>query len=79
MLWHSLLQHRYTQSKVDSSLFYKKDSIIVTCINDCIIFSKDHTKVQHIIKSLEKDFKLTDKGNLSAYLGIDIIRNNNST
>ena len=79
MLRQGLIQRGYNQSKVDPCLFYKKDSIIVTYVDDCIIFAKDQAKVQHIIKSLEDDFKLTDEGDLSAYLGIDIARNNDST
>ena len=43
---------------------------------DCIIFAKDPTKVQEIIKSLESNFKLTDEGDLSAYLGSDFTKNN---
>ena len=79
MLQQGLIQREYNQSKVDLCLFYKKDSIIVTCVDDCIIFTKDYDIVQHIIKSLEDEFKLTDKGNLSTYLGIDIERNNDLT
>ena len=79
MLQRGLIQREYNQSKVDPYLFYKKDSIIVTYLDDCIIFTKDYTKVQHIIKVLEDNFKLTDEGNLSTYLGIDIVRNNDST
>ena len=79
MLRQGLIQRGCNQSKVNPCLFYKKDSIIVTCADGCIIFAKDHAKVQHIIKSLEDDFKLADEGDLSAYLGIDIARNNDST
>ena len=78
MLRNGLIQRSYTQSKVDLCLFYKKDSIIVTYVDDCIIFTKDHNKVKEIIKSLETNFKLTDEGDLSAYLGIDITKNQNN-
>ena len=44
-----------------------------------IIFAKDYTKVKEIIKSLETDFKLIDKSNLSTYLGIDITKNNDGS
>ena len=79
MLKNGLIDRGYTQSKVDPCLFYKEDSIIVTYVDDCIIFGKDHKKVKEIIKSLEENFKLTDEGDLSAYLGIDITRNKNGT
>jgi len=79
LLKDGLLKRGYVQSKVDPCLFFKNDSIIVTYVDDCIIFAKDHNKVQEIIKSLEDSFKLTDEGDLSAYLGIDITKNENST
>ena len=79
MLRDGLLARDYTQSEVDPCLFYKKDSIIVTYVDDCIIFAKDHDKVKQIISSLEDNFKLADEGDLSAYLGIDITKSNNET
>ena len=36
---------------------------------------KDHSKVKEIIKSLEDSFKLTDEGDLSTFLGIDVTKN----
>ena len=74
MLRDSLTERGHTQSKVDPCLFFKKDSVIVTCVDDCIIFAKDHSTVKEIIKSLESNFKLIDEGDLSAYLGINIAK-----
>ena len=74
-----LLKHGYIQSKVDPCLFYKKDSIIVTYVDNCVIFAKDHGKVKEIIKSLKNDFKLIDEGDLSAYLGVNITKNENGS
>ena len=78
ILWNGLIQRDYTQSKVDSYLFYKKDSIIAAYVSDYIIFAKDHNKVKEIIKSLETNFKLTDEGDFSNYLVIDITKNKKS-
>ena len=74
MLRDGLIERGYKQSDVDPCLFFKKDSVIVTYVDNCIIFAKDHSKVKEIIKSLESNFKLTDEGDLSAYLGIDITK-----
>ena len=79
MLRDCLIECGYIQSKVDPCLFYKKDLIIMTYIDDCIIFAKDHNKVKEIIKLLEDNFKLIDEGDLSVYLGINIPRNSNRT
>ena len=49
--------------------------IIAARVDDCMIFAKDHEKVKEIIASLEDNFKLTNEGNLSAYLGTHITKN----
>ena len=53
--------------------------MIATHVDDCMMFAKDHTKVKEVIKSLEDGFKLTDEGDLSACLGIDITKSKNNT
>ena len=53
----------------------KSDSILVTHVDDYIMFAKDHEQVKQIITTLQQNFKLTDEGDLSAYLGISIARN----
>ena len=60
MLRDGLVDRGFIQIKIDPCLCYKKDSIIFAHVDDCIIFSKDHSKVKEIIKSLECSFKLTD-------------------
>ena len=79
MFRDGLLNRGYTQREVDPCLFYKKDSIIVTYVDDCIIFSKDQKKVREITSSLEDNFKLTDEEDPSVCLGIDITKNNHET
>ena len=79
MLIDGLMNRGYIQSEIDPCLFCKKDSIIVTHVDYCIIFAEDHSKVKEIIKSLEDSFKLTDEGDLSAYLGIDITKNDDGS
>ena len=77
MLKNWLLDRGYTQSKVDLHLFYEKDSAIAICINNNIIFNKNYKKFQENIKSREKNFKLTNEGDLT--LEIDITKNKNET
>ena len=48
-------------------------------MDDCVAFAKDPTNVQEIIKSLESNFKLTDEGDLSACLGIDVTKNDDGS
>ena len=53
--------------------------MLVARADDCTVSAKYHLKVKEIIKSLERTFKLTHEGDLSAYLGIDMNKNDNGT
>ena len=77
MLKDGLLDCSYTQSEIDLCLFCRDNLIIVAYTGNYIIFAKDYTKVKGIIKSLKTNFTLTDEGDLSTYLEIDINKNNN--
>ena len=74
MLRDGLTNRQHTQSKVDPFLGFKSDFITVVHVEICIMFAKDYDKVKAIIKCLEKDFKLTDEGDLSACLRIDVAK-----
>ena len=58
------------QSKVDPYLFTPNDYIIITYVDGCLIFYKKKEVLDDLIKSLEKEFKLTDEGDLASFLRI---------
>ena len=60
--------------------FVKDDVIILMCVDDCVILSKDKMKIEATMKFLDKRYAITDEGNMKKYLEIklehsgDIIR-----
>jgi hypothetical protein len=65
----------FIKSKVDPCILYGEDCIILIYVDDCIIFSKSKITNDELFKSLKNGpeiFKLTDKGDVNRYLGVDI-------
>ena len=57
--------------------FVRKDAIILTYVDDCIIISKEASTTDEIIRSWEKgneNFDFTDDGDLEQYLGMNLTR-----
>lgn len=51
--------------------------MIVTHVDDCLIFCKDKKVLEELITSLKDEFKLTDEGNLSAFLSAQFKKSGN--
>ena len=76
MLKDGLKKQGFLQSKIDPCLFMKKDAIIVTYVDDCLIFGQKESIISELITNLQKDFKLTDEGpDVNAFLGIKVNKN----
>jgi hypothetical protein len=61
-----------------STLAYtlKREMIIITYVDDCIIVSNSMKDFNTFVKSMKdspKDYVLTDEGNINKFLGIEII------
>jgi hypothetical protein len=67
-----LLKEGFTQSKTDCCLFLRKDCILVVYVDDCLIFSRSDAVIDNLIKALSSSFLLQDKGDVSAFLGVQI-------
>lgn len=70
----------FQSSAIDPCVFFRKDAILLTWVDDCIIFSKDLSTINSIVKTLQEDFdvELEDDlkgGDVSRYLGMEIQRN----
>ena len=72
LLAKGLEQRGFAPSKSDPCLFIRSDCCIITYVDDCLIFARSEKVIDELIKSLSKQFKLTDEGKVHAYLGIDI-------
>ena len=66
------------QSETDQCVFLGKNSIVLVYVDDCIIFSKKGSGIANKLISSLKDghenFKFTDEGDISTYLGVDVKR-----
>ncbi len=74
-LHEGLITRDFIQSQVDKCVFFQKDCIVLTYVDDCIILGKDMAIVDAVISSLKEgheDFELVDQGSIDKYLGLMI-------
>ena len=74
---------RFKQSAIDPCVFLRNDAIMLTWVDDCIIFTKDLNVVTETLDTLKQDFdvKLEEglhEGDVSRYLGMVIDQNENN-
>ena len=72
----------YHQYIVDPCVFYIKDSIILTYVDDFVIFTHTKDTIKSLIKSLNsfpENHVLTDEGDISNYLGVNTKKNSDGT
>lgn len=77
-LTNGLVTQGFTQSKVDSCLFLRKDCIIVVYVDDCLIFAPSEETINKLIQSLSNNFLLQDEGDVSAFLGVQVQKDTNT-
>ena len=78
LLKYDLERRGYHQSQFDPFAFYRKYSIILTYVYDFVIVSQKQDKITSLIELLNngtENYVLTDKGDLSNYLGVNIKKN----
>ncbi|MGH3053369.1 MAG: reverse transcriptase domain-containing protein, partial [Gaiellaceae bacterium] len=78
-LWYehltgALMRRGFTQSRLDPCLFYRGSIILVIYVDDCLLASKDDADLVKLIAELKEDFDLTEEGEISEYLGINVAR-----
>ena len=62
---------------MDPYVFVGDDIIVLVYVDDCLIFSRDKYKINHLINKLKNKEKLdlTDEVDVDKYLGVKIERN----
>ena len=68
-LCSGLLQRGWKKLPIDEYLFFKQGLLLILYADDACIISPFTTLINHEIKSLQKDYDLTDDGILQNYLG----------
>lgn len=64
-----LLDRGWKSSEVDTRLYTKNGIILIVYVDDAILISLDRSRIDSEIKSLQRDYVLTDDGELKDYLG----------
>lgn len=62
----------FHQSETDSCLFLRDDCIVVVYVDDCLLFSPSSTVIGDVITYLSRSLKLKDKGDVAAFLGVNV-------
>lgn len=74
-----LKQMRFQQSKNDPCLYVRRNgahyTYLVIYVDDMVIACNDEEEYEEIIKTLNRNFKVTSLGDISHFLGIKIKRN----
>ena len=80
MLQKALKQHGFKQNaEVDPCLLTRNNCIIIKHTDDYLIFCKNKRVLEELIESLKDKFKLTNKGDLETFLGMQFKQINYNT
>jgi len=59
-LHKGLVELGYQQSKVDPCLYYRKITLLVVYIDDCILAIKEEPELKNAIKEIAEKFEITN-------------------
>jgi hypothetical protein len=72
-LCEGLIARDFIQSQINKCVFFQKDCIVLTYVDDCIILGIDMAIVDLVILSLKEgheEFELVNQGSIDKYLGL---------
>jgi hypothetical protein len=69
-----LFKRGFWQSQVDCCLFLRHDRIILVYVDGCLLFAPRVSTIDIVIKNLSTEYMLQDKGDVSAYLGVQVVK-----
>ena len=70
ILDETLGDYGFVQSQIDPCIFFKEGVILISWVDDCLIFGKNKEVADKVIHDLHKKFTLTEEGDVSSYLGV---------
>ena len=74
-LRNGLIKRGFSQCEHEPCLFSKNGVIILVYVDDCLFFGKNGQILDETIRDLKQEFDLKHEGDVGAFLGIDIVRN----
>jgi histone deacetylase 1/2 len=81
-LKQGLTDRGFSPLAIDPCLYLKANMILLTYVDDCIIFSPSKESIDPLVCSMHdgpENFKLTDEGNVNKFLGIEITKLDSSS
>lgn len=78
-LHQGLVKRSWKQLSSDECLYVKDGMLLIIYVDDACIICPDNAKIDQEIKSLQKDYELTDDGELLDYLGTRFDRNSDGS
>jgi hypothetical protein len=81
-LKQGLTNRGFTPSEINPCLYMKKDMIVLTYVDDCIIIGTSMESIDAFIRSMQHgkvNFILTDEGDVNKFLGIEIVQHDPNT
>jgi hypothetical protein len=67
-----LIEIGFTPSKVDPCIYHRNGLTLLCFVDDCLIFCREKAQADELLLELEKNFILTDEGEVSTYLGVQV-------
>jgi Reverse transcriptase (RNA-dependent DNA polymerase) len=79
-LWYLHLRERlvargFRPSTIDPCLYYRNEVAIAIYVDDVVMIGKSDKLLDDILTELRMEFKITDEGPLSGFLGVNVKRN----
>ena len=78
-LHQGLMKLNFQQSSIDPCVYYRGTTIFLCYVDDSIIISPNSKDIESLIKELQVNYNVTDKGEIDDYLGVKIHRQENET
>ena len=74
-----LIQLGFTPSVIDKCVFYRGTTLFLVYVDDGIIAGSSQEAIDQVIADLQTIFKVSDEGDLTDYLGVNIERRDDGT
>ena len=67
-----LIEIGFTRSKIDECVYYRNGTIFLLYVDDGILAGPSKEEIDLVIKQLQERYNVTDEGDLTDYLGVNV-------